>query len=64
MIYPKIDFGKLVEEAMTDNMQIYASAHREGYRLGFADGVQESKKLIDAVIAQISAKNNISQVPR
>lgn len=64
MIYPKIDFGKLVEESMSDNMNIYAAGHKEGYRLGFSDGVHEAKKIIDEYIASVTVRNNIPPVKR
>lgn len=50
-----IDFGKLVKEKMAENMDIYAAAHKEGYRLGFADGLTEAKKIIDATIGPLTA---------
>lgn len=45
-----IDFGKLVLERTNENMQIYEAAHKEGYRLGFADGVAAAKKLMEETL--------------
>lgn len=53
-----IDFGKLVMERTNENMQIYEAAHREGYRLGFADGVAEAKKIMEATLGPLLAKKS------
>lgn len=49
MNLPRIDFGKLVEEKMADNMNIYAAGHKEGYRLGFADGKRRRERSWNAL---------------
>jgi hypothetical protein len=51
------DIGKAVQEKMNENMKLYEAAHQEGYRLGFADGVAEAKKVVDATLGPLFHKD-------
>lgn len=48
-----IDFGKLVQERTSENQKIYEAGHKEGYRLGFSEGIAEAKKIVEATFGQI-----------
>lgn len=50
---PQIDFGKLVMEQTNENAKIYEAGHKEGYRLGFSEGIAEAKKIVEATFGQI-----------
>lgn len=53
MTSPLFDFGKAVKDRMDETMKVYAAGHKEGYKLGFAEGVAEAKKIIEKTLGPL-----------
>lgn len=58
-----IDFGKLLLEHTNENIKLYEAAHKEGYRLGFADGIAEAKKIVEKTLGPLLKPADESHEP-